>query len=176
MKSFQQNLLLVLALSLCGLCAYQWYAQTLQRTDFSKLNDLVNQKTAAIQEYTNSINALQHQVAQMDDSISGLRGTIKTNEDTMLAERRELNRLAAENDGLTNQTAQYKQAMDTLQTKLNEAYDGINKQNDAIKELTAQRDDFVKKYNDSVTDRNDIVAKYNDLAAKVAKMPAAEKR
>ena len=28
MKNFQQNLLIVLALGLCGLCVYQWYGQT----------------------------------------------------------------------------------------------------------------------------------------------------
>jgi|SRR5581483_8862545 len=176
MKNFQQNLLIGLAVCLCGLCAYQWYSQSLERTEFIKLNDLLNQKTAAIQDYTNSISDLQHQVSQMDDSISLLRGTIKTNEGTMLAQRRELNRLSAENDALTNQIAQYKQAMDTLQSKLKDAYDGINKQNDAIKELTAQRDDLVKKYNDSVTDRNNIVAKYNELAAKIAQLQSKDSK
>ena len=33
MKNFQQNLLILLALRLCGLCAWQWYAQTVQRDD-----------------------------------------------------------------------------------------------------------------------------------------------
>jgi uncharacterized coiled-coil DUF342 family protein len=46
---------------------------------------------------------------------------------------------------------------------------GINQQNEAITNLVAQRDDLVKKYNDSVKDRNDVVAKYNDLVNQVQK-------
>ena len=57
--------------------------------------------------------------------------------------------------------------MDTLESKLKEAYAGIDKQNEAITNLVAQRNDFVKKYNDEVKDRNDIVAKYNELVKQI---------
>ena len=73
-------------------------------------------------------------------------------------------------DGLTNQIAEYRSAVESLQGKLKEAYGGIQKQNEAVKELVAQRDEFVQKLNDSVKERNDIVAKYNDLAAQAAKL------
>ncbi len=33
MKNFQINLFIVLALGLCGLCTWQWYEQTVQRTE-----------------------------------------------------------------------------------------------------------------------------------------------
>ena len=170
MKAFQQNLLIALALSLCALCAFQWYGQARQRNQLDQLTDLYNQKTAAVQEYTNSIRNLEHEVGQMDASITELKGTTKSNDETILSQRGELSRLAAESAVLTNEIAQYKQALDTAQAKLKEAYDGIGKQNDAIKELTAQRDDFLKKYNDSVTDRNQIVNKYNELAARFEKL------
>ena len=71
---------------------------------------------------------------------------------------------------MTNEITQYKQAVDSLESKLKEAYDGINRQNTAITNLIAQRDDFVKKYNDEVNDRNGIVAKYNELAKQVEKL------
>ena len=35
MKHFQSNLLIVLALALCGLCAFQWYEQTVQRDEIT---------------------------------------------------------------------------------------------------------------------------------------------
>ena len=57
--------------------------------------------------------------------------------------------------------------MDTLQSKLKDAYAGIEQQNETITNLVAQRDDFVKKFNDEVKDRNDVVAKYNDLVKQV---------
>jgi uncharacterized coiled-coil DUF342 family protein len=44
-----------------------------------------------------------------------------------------------------------------------------------LKELVAQRDEFVTKYNDSVKERNDLVAKYNSLAEQVRKALSAGK-
>ena len=85
--------------------------------------------------------------------------------------QRESNRLEAEGEGLTNMIAEYRAAVGTLDSKLKEAYDGIKKQNESLKELVTQRDEFVKKYNDSVRERNDIVAKYNVLADQVKKQP-----
>jgi uncharacterized coiled-coil DUF342 family protein len=61
-----------------------------------------------------------------------------------------------------------------LQGKLKDAYGGIQKQNEAMKELVAQRDEFVKKLNDSVKERNDIVNKYNDLVSQVEKNQTSE--
>jgi len=61
MKNFQQNLLILLALALCGLCVWQWYEQTVQRTEIQTLNRIVYDRNAAIQGYTNSIATLNHQ-------------------------------------------------------------------------------------------------------------------
>ena len=36
----------------------------------------------------------------------------------------------------------------------------------------AERDDAIKKYNDSVTDRNAVVEKYNDLVERFKKLQA----
>jgi hypothetical protein len=54
-----------------------------------------------------------------------------------------------------------------LESKLKDAYAGIEKQNAAITNLVAERDGLVLKYNNEVKDRNDIVAKYNQLAKQV---------
>jgi chromosome segregation ATPase len=169
MKSFQQNLLIVLALGLCGLCVYQWYGQTAQRIQIEKLNQAVYQKAAAIQGYTNSIHAMDAQIAQMDARLSELRTTAKTNDQLILTQKREIARLLSANEDLTNEIAEYKKGVATLEAKLKDAYDGIKKQNEAIKELVAQRDEFIAKFNDSVKDRNGVVAKYNDLIDKVTK-------
>jgi uncharacterized coiled-coil DUF342 family protein len=174
MKNFQQNLLIIVALSLCVLCVYQWYGQTLQRDDIQKLEQTVYVKSSAIQDYTRSIQTMQHEIAQMDARISELKAQAKTNAELVITQKREINRWQATADGLTNEIAEYKLAVESLQGKLKEAYAGIQKQNEALKELVAQRDEFVKKFNDSVKERNDIVAKYNDLAAQVAKSQGAK--
>ncbi len=169
MRNLQQNLLIIVALGLCGLCIYQWYGQTVQRNELQKLEQTVYEKAAAIQGYTNSIGTMDSQIAQMDARITELKAEAKTNANLAITQEREINRLQAATEGLTNEIGQYKAAVATLQGNLKTAYEGIQKQNKAVKELVAQRDEYVKKYNDEVKDRNDIVNQYNELVRQMAK-------
>ena len=131
---------------------------------------MVYEKSAAIQGYTNSLATMDRQIAQMDIRITELKESARTNEQFASAQKQVINKLQIECEGLTNEVADYKKTVATLEAKLKETYEGISKQNEAFKELVAQRDEFVKKYNDSVKDRNDIVAKYNELAEQVKKL------
>ena len=175
MKNFQQNLLIVLALSLCGLCAWQWYQQTLQRNEIDTQNRLVYDRNSAIQGYTNSLFTLNHQVTQMDARLTEIKAEAATNEQIVISQKSEIVTLQFANLNLTNEITQYKQAVDTLETKMKEAYAGIDKQNGAISNLVSQRNDLLQKFNDEVKDRNDIVAKYNALAEQVEKLKSAQK-
>ena len=176
MRSFQQNLLITLALTLCGLCAWQWYRETGQRNAIDTLNQRVYEKSVALRDATNSIATLSHQISQMDAQLTELRAQARTNELTLADQVRDIGRLRLQGESLTNEIAEYKAAVEKLNAKLKEAYDGIQKQNVAVKELVTQRDEFVQKYNDSVKDRNDIVAKYNELAAQVRKLQGQSKQ
>src|SRR5258708_10781318 len=161
MKNLQQNLLIIVALSLCGLCVHQWYGQTLQRNEIQKLDQMVYEQSAAIQGYTNSTRTMDRQIADMDARITHLKAEVKTNAELVIAKKRDLNQFQINSEGLTNVITEYKGAVTNLQTRLKEAYDGIQKQNEAMRELVAQRDEFVKKYNDEVQDRNEVVNRYN---------------
>ena len=170
MKNFQQNLLILITLSLCLLCAYQWHDQTRQREVVDGLNKLLSQKLASIQEYTNSIHTMDVEIAQMDGHLGELQATLKTNEQLIVSQKREITRLDLVNQSLTNQLAQYANAVSEYQSKLKEAFEAIQKQNDALKQLVKERDDFVQKLNDSVKDRNQVVSQYNQLVEQVSKM------
>ena len=176
MKGFQENLLVVVALGLCGLCVYQWRGQTIQRSQIETLNQTVYDKSEAIQSYTNSIKVMDQQIVALGVQIAELRQSARTNETLMAEQKGEIARLQTITEGFTNQVAEYKKTVGTFETKLKEAYDGINKQNDAMHELVAQRDEFVRKYNDSVKERNNVVAKYNELAAQIEKMQSGGKK
>jgi chromosome segregation ATPase len=169
MKNFQQNLLIALALALCGLCAFQWYEQTIQRSEIQTLNRMVYDRNAAIQGYTNSIATLNHQIDEMDARITEIKAAAATNAQLVVSQKAEIATLKFSNLNLTNEIAQYKTGVDALESKLKDAYAGIQKQNEAITNLVAQRDEFVQKYNDAVSNRNDVVAKYNDLVKQVEK-------
>jgi chromosome segregation ATPase len=174
MKNFQQNLLIGLALGLCGLCAFQWREQTVQRDEITTLNGMIYEKNLAIQDATNSIATLNHQVGQMDSRLNEIKATAATNEQMIVYQSTEIFRLQFAGAHLTNEITQYKAVVDTLQVKLKEAYAGINQQNETITNLIGQRDELVKKFNDSVKDRNDTVAKYNDLVNQVRKSQGGE--
>ena len=170
MKNFQVNLFIVLALGLCSLCAWQWYEQTVQRTTIQSLNRMVYDRDAAIQNYTNSIATLNHQLAQIDASLTEMKAAAATNEQLIISQKAKITQLQFENDNFINEIAQYKAGVDALEMKLKEAYAGIDKQNAVISNLVAQRNDLVQKYNDEVKARNNIVAKYNELAKQVEKL------
>jgi len=175
MKNFQQTLLVALALGLCGLCAFQWYEQTVQRNEITTLNGMVYQKNIAIQDATNSIATLNHQVEQMDARLTEIKAAAAANAQLVVVQKAEIAQLQFTGANLTNEIVQYKQALDTLEAKLKDAYAGIEKQNEAITNLVAQRDDFVKKYNDSVKDRNEVVTKYNNLVNGLQKQQSGQK-
>jgi chromosome segregation ATPase len=175
MKNIQQNLLIVLALALCGLCAFQWHGQTVQRNEITTLNGMVYEKNITIQDATNSIAMLNHQIEQMDARLTEIKAAAVTNEQLVISQKIEIAQLQFSSESLTNQISEYKQAVDTLETKLKDAYASIEQQNEAITNLAAQRDDFVKKFNDEVKDRNDVVTKYNDLVNQVQKQQGGQK-
>jgi chromosome segregation ATPase len=175
MKNFQQNLLIGLALALCGLCAFQWHEQTLQRNEITTMNGILYDKDVAFQDATNSIAMLNHQIEQMDASLTETKAVAATNEQLVVVQKVEIVQLQFNGANLMNEIVQYKAAVDTLTSKLREAYVGIEKQNETITNLVIQRDEFVKKFNDTVKDRNDVVAKYNDIVKQIQKQPDSQK-
>ena len=163
MKNFQQNLVIVLALALCGLCAWQWYAETVQRKTIGELNQMVFDRNASIENYTNSIASLNSHVNEMDGHIAELKVTVATNEQMVISQKAQIDQLHYDNDTFTNEIAQYKTAVNTLESKLKDADAGIDQQNVTISNLLSQRSDLVLRYDELATNRNDIVAKYNEL-------------
>jgi uncharacterized coiled-coil DUF342 family protein len=165
MKNFQRNLFIVLAIALCGTCAYQWYLQAVQLNTIEKLNQIIFQKSSDIQGYTNSIKTMDADIDQLHDRIAQLKQAAVSNDQWAITEKREVARLQSASDLMTNELVDYKAAVDSLTNKLTEAYEGE-------KELVAQRDEFVKKLNDSIKSQNDLTAKYNQLVDRFNKLQA----
>ena len=177
MKTFQQNLLIALALALCGLCAWQWYFQTGQRSRLIDQNQKIYDRDTAIQNYTNSLDKMNRQILQMDQTMAGLNGelkdALKTNGEFIILQKREIARLGASNDTLRGAISQYTNAIATLQSNLSTAYDGIKKQNAAVEQLVTQRDEFVQKYTNVVTQFNDLAGKYANVVDRLNRLQAA---
>jgi chromosome segregation ATPase len=173
MKNFQQNLFVVLAVGLCALCAWQWYVQTALHTAGERLQEKVYKQSVAIQDFTNTIKNMDAEIAGQSARIAELKQAAMTNAQAAVAQKREIVRLQMAGNTMSNEIVQYKNAVDELEAKLKAAYDGVKKQNDAIKQLVAERDDAIKKYNDSIKDRNALAEKYNALVDRFNKLQAA---
>lgn len=163
MKNFQRNLFIVLALALCGTCAYQWYLQAMQTNAIEGLNQVIYQKSSDIQGFTNSIKRMDDDINQLHERVAELKQTIVSNDQWAINEKREVARLQSSADIMTNEIWQYKAVVETLTNKLAEAYDGE-------KELAKQRDEFIKKANDSIKAQNDVTTKYNTLVDRFNKL------
>jgi len=172
MKNFQINLLFLLSLGLCALCAWQWYIQTLLHRDGETLQGIIFKQAGEIQGYTNSIKNMDTEIAGLSTRVNELKQAAMTNEQISLQQKQEISRLQGSNDILGNQIVQYKDIVEKLEARLKEASEGIAKQNDSIKLLISERDDAITKYNDSVKERNALVEKYNDLVERVKKLQA----
>jgi uncharacterized coiled-coil DUF342 family protein len=170
--NFQQNLLILLAVWLCELCAWQWYIQTRLHLEGERLQQAVFEQTGAIQGYTNSMNQMDAEIAGLSTRINELKQTAMTNEMAALEQKREITRLHSSSEMMSNEIVQYKDLVDKLESKLKEASEGILKQNDAIKRLASERDAAIQKYNDSIKERNVLAGKYNTLVDRFNKLQA----
>ncbi len=173
MKNFLQNLLIVLALGLCGLCAWQWYVQTRLHVEGEALQQTVFNQAAAIQGYTNSISNMEAEISGLSTRVNELKQTAVSNDLAALEQKHEIQRLRASSEMMSNEVVQYKDVVDKLEAKLKEASEGIVKQNDAIKQLAVERDAAIQKYNDSIKERNALAEKYNALVERFNKLQGA---
>lgn len=177
MKSFQQNLLIALALALCALCVWQWHFQIVERGWLADRNIDIAVRDTKIQSYTNSLEAMNQQISRMDKTIAGLNDNLdqalKTNGEFIIQLKREVARLGASNDTLLSDISQYTNALATLQSNLDTAYAGIKKQNTVVEELATNRDYYVQKYTNTVNLYNDLVGKYTNVLERINQLQAA---
>ena len=163
MKSALQNLLVGCALGLCALCVWQWHIQVRQYRELTTLAQTIANQAAAIQHSTNSLAVLDLQIAQQDTQLRQLRNMTTTQHAELAALRGETNRL----------TSSLLQAHAAAAAQIQQANATIHQQNESLKNMVTQRDDFVKRLNEVIQDRNAVVTKYNDLAKRLAESPAA---
>lgn len=109
MKNFQRNLFIVLAIGLCGACVWQWHLQSVQLNTIERLDQIIYQKSADIQGYTNSIKTMDAEINQLRDRITQLKQAAVSNDQWAITEKREVARLQSAGDIMSNEIVEYKQ-------------------------------------------------------------------
>src|SRR6202012_5359786 len=89
MKNFQRNLFILLAVALCGTCAYQWFVQGNQAAEIQRENKSVFDQGTEIQSLTNSLKLRDDQIKMLTDRVTALKQTMATNDQQMIEQKRE---------------------------------------------------------------------------------------
>src|SRR5215207_9581468 len=79
MKHFLENLLIVFALSLCGMIAFQWVRETRLNKEVQRLNDVIHEKSEAIQTLEGTVKRNEAEIHRLDALKNDLNNTIKSN-------------------------------------------------------------------------------------------------
>lgn len=161
------NLLIGLALALCGLCTYQWLRETHTREEMQGLHDTQFRLESTIQQHTNTIRLMDARVEELSGDLSRMSGTIKTNEALLEQIREERGMLEASNAVLESRLHAYTNAFIEATNRLYEVNESVRKQNEQMKEVLAQRDDLFTRLNESIREHNQVVEEYNNLVKKV---------
>src|SRR6516162_5637190 len=122
MKSFLQNLLIILALALCGVMIYQWVRETETRKKVQSLTDKVQDQTENIRNLNSNIKRDEAEIQRLDGLKNQLTQTVKSNEVRIAGLVKDLDKATNELDHAQKQIVVYMYAVD----RANESIKGQN--------------------------------------------------
>lgn len=156
MKNFQQNLMVLLSLCLCGLSAFQWVRESRLQQKFKTLAGEVPVKAAAIQTIEGQLKRAKTEIERLDKLKTELTATINSN-------RAEILRLTAELERSQKQVEADKTAIIRANESIQTQNNTTTKQNELMKKLAAERNEAVEKFNKLAADYNELAKKWNEL-------------
>lgn len=151
MRSALQYLLILFALGLCALVAFQWHREGQLSTKLRTLQDTVqNQQTLR-----GSLQSAEAKAAQAENQLRQLRETSDANNVAIARLNEELQQARAACSRLTAEADAYKSALAQANTN-------IITLNESLKTLTDERNAAAVKYNELAETYNALVKKWND--------------
>jgi chromosome segregation ATPase len=163
MKSFLQNLLVVFALCLCGLVAFQWHRETGLQQERQQLTDTIHDKLEDLQGLQGTLKQTEDEVKRLDHLKTELTDTVKSNRLEILQLQKEQERAEAEIEKGLKQIDVYRTALEQANESIKKQNEDIRKQNEQLKQLADERNDAVLQHNKVVEEFNDLAKKWNDL-------------
>ena len=176
MKNFLQNLLIFLALCLCGLIAVQWVRETDLRKKVQDLTNVVHDKSEAILNLEANVRRDKDEIQRLDTQRKQLTDTVKSNNLQIANLSKDLDKAANELQKTERQMAAYKDAYQRTSENLTNANTAIVEQNARIKKMADDGNELVKKFNELNSKYSELVDKWNkqqqDLAKQSTNAPA----
>lgn len=179
MKLFLQNLLIVFALSLCGLISYQWVRETDLRRTVQKQTDTIQDKLDAIQNLQSAVTRDEKEIQRLDGLKTQLTQQVKSNAVELTGLYKALEKGTNELERARDQLTTFKDALATANESIKKQNEDIKTQNEEMAKLIKERNEMVTNYNKTVSEFNDLAAKWNkqqqELAKTATNAPAPKK-
>lgn len=167
MNKFLNNLLIVLALGLCGLSVFQWNRETRLHTDRQDLQNKLSDREQNIESLQATIKRVERDVARLETVKTELTATVASNRLEITDLKKNLYQAEREGDALREQVTAYKDAVDKQNESLKKQNEIITEQNTKMKELADERNSMVERFNKLAKDYNQVVKEYNDLVDRI---------
>lgn len=169
-------LMVVLALGLCGLCAYQWVRETRLRQRVEALQE----EQRRIQEARTAVEAqsgrFQEEIARLERERAALARHSETNAAATAGLRADVVRLGREAETQRQQAQALKAALDTANTNVLKANDLLGKARTDLSQLARERNEAVERANALRKELDDRIVRYNELVERWNKQQEELKR
>lgn len=180
------NLLIVLAVALCGLIAWQWKRETNLFTENQTLQSTVQKDHETKDQLQKHIENLQSEINRIESERKKDAELHRTNAAKINDLARQLSKAEAEAHSNSNTVTFYRSAFERATNQLSIANTNISKANDVINsmkkavedrnEIAVRLNELNKKYGELMTERNDIVEKFNSFVKEVEAAQKKEKK
>ena len=160
MSKLLQTVNFILALALAAICLVQWRRERTYHLEIVNLDKTRQEQVIKIEQDERQIHGYREDLADFKKPVEKMQASLEEQEGVITSNRAQIARLDLEN-------AQLKNAVDAWKKGVADRDDAIKKQNESIRKVAAERDDMVKKFNDLAKQQNEVVQKYNDLVKEV---------
>jgi predicted nuclease with TOPRIM domain len=160
------TVLIVLALGLCGLCAFQWVRETKLRIRVDELQaerQKLNDEKASVEAQG---RRFQEEIQRVERERAELFKTTQTNNEALVKVRAEFAKASLEAERFRKTADVYKEGFDKANESIRVQNEGVLKLKADVTKVLAERNQAVEKYNELVKQYDEAVQKLNDLVQK----------
>jgi hypothetical protein len=167
------SLLIVLALGLCGLVAYQWYRDADLRKQLAERGKQMQAMNEQKHEIEVTGKRVEEELKRVEQLKERLTEQDKTNKVELSRTKRDLAEANLKLERATKQGDAYKVAYEKMATDIKAQNESMKKLNEAYLNVVNVQKDTVEKYKKLATDCEDLNARYNKLFEQAEKLQQA---
>jgi len=172
MRNFLTNLLIAVSLCLCVLIWFQWVREGRTRHKLQALTDTVHDRDETIQGIRGTVKRYEAEISRLDGLKNQLTATVRSNRQEIVSLTGDLDKTKTDLERQTRQVEAYKDALDRANESINKQNEDVKRQNEEMKKMAEERNEIVAKYNKVVGDFNDLATKWNTLQESLSKTNA----